>query len=139
MVPIPKGHFGDLWRCGACRNLWRIGNICDDCDPRYPGGRCVRGGHHPAGLQWRRALWWQRLVHFRHPPAAEINPTSTMTYSVAVTAVNGKPVTAADAVSITFETQEVSALSFFSPDGTFTAPEAGWYRYGSGGWRKVDD
>lgn len=55
------GSFGDLWRCDDCGELWRIGNSCDDCDPRPPGGRCMRGGYHPGGLAWRPATWWQRF------------------------------------------------------------------------------
>lgn len=60
---VPAGRFGDLWRCDACGELWRVGNGCDVCDPRSPSSQCGRGGYHPGSVEWRPALWWQRLIH----------------------------------------------------------------------------
>jgi len=58
----PAGEVGDLWRCGDCRTLWRIGLVCGWCDTRgiheHPGG-------HAIGRAWRRAGIWQRLRYWR--------------------------------------------------------------------------
>jgi hypothetical protein len=58
---MPKGAFGDVWRCDDCRRLWRIGASCDACDSvGQTGGRCPRGGAHPRATAWRPARLWQR-------------------------------------------------------------------------------
>lgn len=61
-LPSTRNRGGDLWRCDECGTLWRIADACDHCD-RY--GHKPHHGRHAVGVMWRRAKWWQRLVHRR--------------------------------------------------------------------------
>jgi hypothetical protein len=55
-----SGILGDLWRCGECRTLWRIGFACPICDNH---GRMVpHVGWHPIGTLWRPAQFRHRLT-----------------------------------------------------------------------------
>ncbi|GAA5076598.1 hypothetical protein HNP84_007342 [Thermocatellispora tengchongensis] len=51
--PMADGAVGDLWRCEACRMLWRV------------------VVSHDTGLieirDWRRATWWQRWRYRNQP------------------------------------------------------------------------
>lgn len=53
------GVYGDLWECGVCRRLWRVGDACPVCDRR---GAADHDGEHWPGVMWRPARWWQRLL-----------------------------------------------------------------------------
>jgi len=59
---VPAGGYNDLWRCGECGELWRVGSSCDS-GPH--DGPCPRGGYHPSGYKWRPATLWQRICNRR--------------------------------------------------------------------------
>lgn len=61
--PTSDGHLGDLWRCGECKKLWRIGKACYICDA-YGSG--PHPGQHAVGYKWWPATLWQRLRHWRN-------------------------------------------------------------------------
>lgn len=61
-LPRVVGRLGDLWRCGDCHKLWRVGRACGYCDAY---GTQPHGGQHAVGLRWRHATLWQRIAHRR--------------------------------------------------------------------------